>query len=146
MTQKWIDAAKRYKEIEEAKPRWGRTEPGKEFQNTKEAARLRDLLVEKVGREVEQFIGSEDGRSALALLGASKNRITFYDASINGDTHTFYLDVGGFHSFNYPGLGIEEATAVQAVIVFMSHGTGYEPEKFLPWLSGELDKIADKVK
>jgi hypothetical protein len=155
MTQNWVNAARRYKEIEAAKPK-----PAPAPQQERVQAdtwRLQAAQIADAGHELERFIKSEEGRAAMELLGAAKRHLIFGEQAEGGYAEVFFIDANGIQK-SYEAHGtwtvytkeklpepkISRATsrdAVQAAVWYAQR----KPEEVVTWLRSELDKLANAV-
>lgn len=161
MSKRWLDAALRYQQAEEQKPKPQVVPQQQEAQIREDTWRLQAAQIADAGRDLEQFLKSQEGQAAMALLGAAKQHLIFGEESEGGYADVAFIDVAGLQRSVEPsGTGwlysklsgseipkpkISRITARDAVQAAVFH-TKKKPHEVLPWLRGELDKIADAAK
>jgi len=156
MTQNWVDAARRYKEIEAAKPK---PVPAPQQERVQaDTWRLKAAQIADAGRELERFVNSEEGRAAMELLGAAKRHLIFGEEAEGGYAEVFFIDANGIQKSyevhgtwtvyakeKLPEPKISRATSQEAAQAAVWYARR-KPEEIVTWLRGELNKLADAVK
>ncbi len=157
MSQKWLDAARRYRQAEERQPKALISQL--EVQARAEIWRLWAAKIADAARDLEQFVHSEEGHAARALLGAARRHIIFGEEREGGYADVSFIDVAGLQKsyephgtwtiYAKPGelpkpkiMPMAARDAVQDFVLY----TKKKPWEVLPWLRSELDKIADAVR
>ncbi len=156
MTQKWADAARLYREAQAAKSK--PVPPVQQEQVQQDTWRLQAVQIAEAGRDLEQFVNSEEGRTAMELLGAAQRHLIFGEEADGGYATVFFIDGKGiqksyephgtwtaYSKGNFPDPQISQATsreAAQAAVWYARR----KPEDVVTWLRGELDKLADAIK
>ncbi len=115
------------------------------------------INIKSATAELQAFLRSEDGRSALALLSASGRHIIFGEENEGGGfASVYFLDGNGLqmsveaagqwtaYSKNVPQPELEAVTAEQAVDTFINLGH-QKPTEIMNWLHAKLDAIASKA-
>jgi hypothetical protein len=156
MTQNWNDAARRYKEIEAAKPKPVPVPQQEQVQA--DTWRLQAAQIADAGRELEQFVNSEEGRAAMGLLGAAERHIIFGEEAGGGYAQVFFIDANGIQKSHeahgmwtiyskekLPEPKISRATSQEAAKAAVWYARR-KPKEVVTWLRGELDKLANAVK
>lgn len=159
MSKKWLDAALRYQLAEEQKPKVASVQ--QEVQVREDTWRLQAAQIADAGRDLEEFLKSQEGQAAMALLGAAKRHLIFGEESEGGYADVAFIDFAGLQRSVEPsGTGwlydklsgsevpkpkISRITARDAVQAAVFH-TKKKAHEVLPWLRGELDKVADAAK
>jgi hypothetical protein len=144
MPKRWRDAISRLRE--------------QEVKFDPDTSRSRDMQISAAARELQEFLRSDEGRLALALLKAAKRHIIFGEEREDGYAQVAFIDGGGIQRSIEPGgeswayhrgeipkpiiSPITAHAAVEAAVCF----TKKKPNEVVPWLLGELDKIADAIK
>ena len=158
MTQKWLDAAQRYERAKKVVEEQKLVETPQEMMSTEDGRLRLQSEIAKVARELDQFVKSEEGRAAMALLKASGRWVNFGEERESGYAEVFFIDGNGLfrsveasgESWIYsrekaPAPKITASTA-QAMIEAAAYHEKRKPAEVLNWLRGELDKIANTAK
>ena len=162
--EQWLDAAQRYRKAEEQKQRevsQQRVSQQQEERVQEDRWRLQAANIADAARDLDQFLKSQEGQSAMALLGAAKRHLIFGEECDGGIADVAFIDASGLQrSIEAGGMGwayhklgggevpkprISPITARDAVQAAVWH-TKKKPHEVLPWLRDELDKIADAAK
>ena len=161
--EQWLEAAQRYRKAEEQKQQ--EVSQQQVYQQQKERERVQEdrwrleaANIADVARALDQFLTSQEGQSAMALLGAAKRHIIFGEECEGGIADVAFIDASGLQrsieagrvGWAYHKLGggevpkprISAITAWDAVQSAVWNSKK-KPREVLPWLRDELDKIAD---
>lgn len=120
-------------------------------------------VVAQAACDLQAFLESEDGQSALRFLDASGKDITFgeqrsdegtesavslYSYGITAFPSEIRFDRGGYNRY-LPLDTREVMTKLEAAVTYyIEHGagSGKDPRTIVSWLTSEVDRLADEVR
>ncbi len=154
MTIKWQSAIEKYQQVNEGEKRAEKRSVETEQKRQQEHFCTQEKI-NQATRDLEQFMSSEEGLTAKALLRVSGRHINFgEDREGGGFGVVYFIDGNGLHqsveamgtwqvyTANIPEPKISSINARQAIKAAV-HYAGRKPDEVLYWLRGKLDEIAN---
>ena len=161
MSQKWLDATRRYRQAQAEREK-KKTENllEQEIRVDDSTWRIQAAGIADAARDLEQFLNSQEGQSAMELLAAAKQYIVFGEESGGGYANVAFIDGHGLQRSIEPSgiwtthakrqelleqTRISPITAREAIQAAVWNTTK-KPYEVLSWLRRELDNIANAAK